>query len=1074
MKSINTDARSNKRIKFASAKERSKRASADVYRSHKRKIGATSATTREEAVHNPRRENSARKRQRSHHVPVDGNKGKTAVLKIAKDDEVLPDVEDRETLDLSSSLAEELDETLDRNGSEIFGKFHRQVWPLVRSLPEILHHSGKIVDLMLSHMLSPESAPERPSDLTPSSPEKSVSKATPSSSRGYVVNLATLDILHLMAVLARDLRHEIHPFLDKILSRLVQDMLNPPPPPPDSGKQPIPLDVTLVEAAFRCMSYIFRYDADRILENIESMRKYYGATLAVKRELTRRLASETFAPLIRKLKSQTERQRHLKRVFKALVTAMENQPVTPQFKRMQDDAVDGISQLLFQIVRGVPGRLHSQGSATVQFVLSYCAMTASASNDTAETKRDDVLLSIASSFLHRLFYHLDKTTAQNIVGMLCSVLKSSLAPDSVADSGFEPALNALRLLSKTVASGRGMAAVGEIEDRQDFFGSLDGFFTSGCFRAVSLRAREEVASLLCPIWLSLQVDDGLENHFQGWLGVMLDVNEKDASEQEVVSIRNVTAVLARQLIPNLTNRDCLDKAGSAALSAAARIAHFDADSALLTIFALASKQLEDEGRLFVSSGVAYKVPENIRQTLLDVCLFNFDKMVWNQTNVEKMAVAIRCVPFIAMLQSNEGSEKDRKELFKKSSAWYIGVINSARNVTMKVKDDGSMGDLVLILALGLEGLSCLSSSYLESSGDVATVQKSVRKVIETAENVLYSNVNSMWAVRGVASLVGLLSRLDMTLNDKCDETFDVLVANLSNPSHALRLHTLQILAAYPTKNFVTDHAELELDGDLDEDPSFHPEGNDYSRSRGLVGKCDIMATLLQIESMKVRLTEERPLLGLVSRVEVLARTGKLPVIYAECAASHMLGLFHVKFAPLWHVARNALVALTKSQEHDVWPALEAKLVSVMKPPNASSEECSATENDLALGYAEHHLACIQWEKSQGRLISVFGALPTVQDGEVYRHLTTDEGTVVESVWEVAEKCQQQVAKHSRVIVPVFLEFLTNQFFFFHADDPSARELRLDKPSEDSRLVLYERLPVAIGRTIAQSHIHIPP
>ena len=51
-KSVNTDKRSRKRLKFASSKERSKRASADVYRSYKRKVGVTSAATREEIVHN--------------------------------------------------------------------------------------------------------------------------------------------------------------------------------------------------------------------------------------------------------------------------------------------------------------------------------------------------------------------------------------------------------------------------------------------------------------------------------------------------------------------------------------------------------------------------------------------------------------------------------------------------------------------------------------------------------------------------------------------------------------------------------------------------------------------------------------------------------------------------------------------------------------------------------------------------------------------------------------------------------------------------------------------------------------
>mmetsp|Transcript_19565 Transcript_19565/g.45491 ORF Transcript_19565/g.45491 Transcript_19565/m.45491 type:complete len:80 (-) Transcript_19565:432-671(-) len=58
VKSVNTDSRSKKRIRFASARERSKKASADVYRSYKRRIGGgvTTAATREQFVHNPRDE----------------------------------------------------------------------------------------------------------------------------------------------------------------------------------------------------------------------------------------------------------------------------------------------------------------------------------------------------------------------------------------------------------------------------------------------------------------------------------------------------------------------------------------------------------------------------------------------------------------------------------------------------------------------------------------------------------------------------------------------------------------------------------------------------------------------------------------------------------------------------------------------------------------------------------------------------------------------------------------------------------------------------------------------------------
>ena len=156
VKSINTDKRSNKRIKFASAKQRAKRASADVYRSYKRKIGATSAATREEFVHNIQGTSQAKKRHRTRHVPFEDS-NRSAVVKLAttEDDVEEPELE----LDVSSTFAEELDVAIDRNASEIFGRCHRELWKLVRSLPEVLHNSKKIMEILLSYMLSPASLP---------------------------------------------------------------------------------------------------------------------------------------------------------------------------------------------------------------------------------------------------------------------------------------------------------------------------------------------------------------------------------------------------------------------------------------------------------------------------------------------------------------------------------------------------------------------------------------------------------------------------------------------------------------------------------------------------------------------------------------------------------------------------------------------------------------------------------------------------------------------------------------------------------------------------------------------------
>jgi len=1057
VKSINRDNRSNKKIKFASAKERSRHASADVYRSHKRKIGATSAATREDAVHNPHRELGSRKRQRAHHLAVDDSRSKAAIVPVgdAPSDLVVDDVDlatEGLTLNVESSLADELDETLDRNASEVFGKFHRKVWPLVRSLPEILHHTEKIIDLMLSHMLSPESTPEVPTD--PASMKDSEKKQP----RGYVVNHATLDILHLMTVLARDLRHEIHPYLDRILHRIIQDLLNPPPPPPESGKQPIPLDVTLVETAFRCMSYIFKYDGDKIVENIEAMRRYYGATLAARRELVRRLASQAFAPLIRKLKNQNDRQQHIKRVMKALVAATETQPLTPLLKRTQADAVDGISQLIFQVVRGVSGQLHSQGISTIHYILTYCAKSPASPLENGNT----LMVTLASDLIERISRHLADEPKLNFIGMLAGILSKSCSEAVVSQTAVPQALNALILFSKAATLHLGAnGSIPTTENISILCEALESVFVEQVFSRLSSTQRVDVMSVVCPILLALQDSHRLEICLQRCFQTAFPLNSSVHNNpgDETESVRGLTSVLSRDLLPYLKSQACLRILGTAVLSAAAHLHKLDADSALLTVFAIACKQSAGKESEFMSSSrlfddgsaTSYKLPREVQDVLVKICLAACEGNTWDKHRLDRLLVSLRCIPFVVSLNSNNSSPKQQKELFKTTSSVFCDVFVKIGKSSLCNGARLNPEDLLVAQGLCLEAASQLAKDFLAGSGDELTVRKTVGRLLQPVDELLFSKASSLWIIRGVAAFTSLLRKVDLQLNDKLDATFETLIVNLSSPSHELRLHTLEILTSYPAKNFVADHADLDLDDDLDEEPSYRPSDENRGTSRLPIGKCVLIDVLLQIESMKIQLIMERDLLGLVSKVEVLGRTGRLPVIYAEAAAHHMLGLFHVKFAPLWPVVDKALTALTEGHENSVWPALETVLVTTMKAQSLQDDEYGDTgSGDQSISFEAHRLACLLWEESLGRVVTIFGEPPVVRDGEVHRHLTTDKTTFMESVWGVGEKCQQLVAKHSRVIVPSFVEFLTSQYFVYHGDDPCARELGLNIPPSESR------------------------
>ena len=1037
MKSINTDKRSKKRIKFASVKQRSKRASADVYRSYKRKIGVTSAATREEFVHNPKGTEHSRKRHRSSHSPLE-DFNRTAVVKVStKDDEIHADEHEVE-LNVSSTFAEELDVALDRNASEIFSKFYRQMWLLVRSLPEILHHSDKIIDLLMSFMLSPASLPERPSDLQ--------EKNSRSKRNEYIINHATTDILHLLAVLARDLRHEIHIHLHtKILPRIVEDLLNPPPPPPESGKQPIPLDVTIVEAAFRTLSYIFRYDSDVLKDDLEAMRKYYGATIVNRRELIRRLAAETFAPQIRKLKSQSARQRHLRRVLKALA-ATEDQPVTHQSKRTQSDAVDGISQLVFQLVRGVPGKLHSQGQQSLAFILSFCIRRGS-----------KLIFSVASTLLAQLCKTMDDVTKATIAEIVLTLTNAEIDAfsknsEKESNASFQPVLYALKLLNQisSIQSGS-LLFCQEHMYLKSLSDSIEALCNNQAFSNLLTEVRIDVVQELCPLFKALETKSWALSWLSKCMQGLLNVESNS-----VGSLKSLALALSRELLPQLSEMSVLNAVGSVILNASSSISSDDPSTALLILFSVASKTKEydadDESLVSFKEGARFKLSRSQKEGIYSICLIKVEAESYSKTFIEKIVVALQCAPFVTFLSCESETKEEMKKHFKQASKWIIKVLTFLENVSVSKSYDVKREEEVIVAkAIALDALAKLMLEYLNISGESSGVEKFALRGKRIAESLISTRSESLWAMKGIASITRVLLKLNLCLDNKLDKVFDALVPNLRSKSHSLRLHTLEVLNSYPQKTFVIDHSDLDLDGDLDEEASYKANGNSVNK-KGPRGLCDVLKTMYELERTPVKLSNERRFLALISKIEVLARSGRLPVIYAEAAVNHMLGSFYIKFAPIWPAATRCLISLVNGHEGTVWPAIETKLLSVMeRSPRRQERVYDDSLTTKILSFDGYLGSCLRWQDTCGFDVSVFGqSMSSIEHDEIPSFHMTDEETVMECVWGVAEQCQQNVAKNSRLIVPAFLNFLHNQYYAYHLSDPDARELELEKYLEPDK------------------------
>lgn len=183
----------------------------------------------------------------------------------------------------SSSFQSEIDLIQEKNATEQFNYFYRKCWPFCRSLVELLHYKDQVIELFVTNL----------------------------SVKAKLCTAETLiDLLHLLGVLARDLRGEI--VNDKLHSiiRVVLGLVDPMSP-------------RTSESVFQCLSYLFLYcvngdpNLDEItnekknFEFLDEMRKYFGPMFGHKKEFVRRLSAESFASLFRKCRKKKLRKIHV-------------------------------------------------------------------------------------------------------------------------------------------------------------------------------------------------------------------------------------------------------------------------------------------------------------------------------------------------------------------------------------------------------------------------------------------------------------------------------------------------------------------------------------------------------------------------------------------------------------------------------------------------------------------------------------------------------------------------------------------------------------------------------------------
>ncbi|XP_074650347.1 small subunit processome component 20 homolog [Tubulanus polymorphus] len=213
--------------------------------------------------------------------------------------------------DADTFFSENLQKWIDLNCTQHFTTFRKEISSQVQSLPQLLFHEATIAEALKRHLQVPES-------------------------------LALEPLLDLTVHLARDLQQDFYPkfasFFQIIIGLLEKHHKN----------------AEVLEQLFTTLSYLFKFQWRYMTSDIKTIFSLYLPLLdGDKKHYIRRFAAESFGFLVRKCRDQDE-------FFLYILKCIEE----------NKSLVDGIGRVIFEVVKGVKEKLHSNAETVLKLLLS--------------------------------------------------------------------------------------------------------------------------------------------------------------------------------------------------------------------------------------------------------------------------------------------------------------------------------------------------------------------------------------------------------------------------------------------------------------------------------------------------------------------------------------------------------------------------------------------------------------------------------------------------------------------------------------------------------------------------------
>jgi U3 small nucleolar RNA-associated protein 20 len=262
------------------------------------------------------------------------------------------------------------------NLSEGFSTFARRVQSLCDSLPQVLHHSDRIMELLVEYITKGDKYASEP-------------------------------LLSLMAHLAHDLGERFEKHFETavtVVSRLAATHA----------------DVEVIEWSFACLAWLFKYLSRLLVPDLRPVFDLMSPLLGKERQkaFVSRFAAESLSFLIRKAGAGYHRD---KTPLRSIVSHISKQVEDLQGSAKDDKFQQGLMYLLADSLKGVQRGFHSSAAAILHELL-------------AETYREEYvrlrtppLEPILVGVLTAIIHHTDAENFEPLLGVLLDHIESAMS-----------------------------------------------------------------------------------------------------------------------------------------------------------------------------------------------------------------------------------------------------------------------------------------------------------------------------------------------------------------------------------------------------------------------------------------------------------------------------------------------------------------------------------------------------------------------------------------------------------------------------------------------------------------------